>query len=206
MNKLKPNRAKVLDIKKAEAIVSTSDVNMELVEQLHEKYYDEIKALSSWIQSPNYRTIQFLQPLNKFITENYLIDSSVEIFRGIKPGSNQNIMNLPLSGPLKNVIQLKVGEKISLAMKDPCSFTSCLDIAKHYGDFVIKIQANKLSQVFPITDEMCFVVNKLRNTINNNTMICQLEYIVLPFVHDVEFEVVYNATLEKTIGPPAKDW
>lgn len=149
-----------------------------------------MKSVDDWILVPNKNTLKQLEHVLSILRHIQPVRLPEYLYRGFSPKSSyQNTMGLSDKGFFWNTVKHhKVGDVFTYQLRDPVSFTSNIDIARAFGDTIIEVSTVGLKDhALVLTDELCYVVGKLRNHTQKYT---QDEVIVLPSALEIRFKVI----------------
>lgn len=204
--KLHPFRANVLFKKDSVNIVSTSDIDMDIVNVLYSDYYDELKILDKWALFSEHSLINKVKKLIFFINGKYVYDTSTDLYRGFRSSGPQDKLNLKVSGLFKKTLIDKPGHKGKFKSTFPLSFSQDFDISKSFGDNVIKITGVDIKDILPLTDEISYVINKFRGFDVSEKMETQNEVILLPHNKEIEFQLILSNGKDIRHLPGSATW
>lgn len=187
---LNPMRAKVVKRKYAELHLDRRNVDMRLVDEIKTRFPDAVDILDKWVLFADVKYLDTMQPLIDFVQVEYQSIDNV-LYRGFNLRGIQNNLGLKRSGLFKSASKLDIGEVQVVKIDAPVSFTTDPVIAADFGSHIVEVRSYDSSDVFPISDELLYIINEKRNLLNRNrTMIGQGEVIVLPGKSPLEIELI----------------
>ena len=161
-------------------------LDMSKVEYFEKKYLDLLKKLDSWVLFPDGKLVNDISKLGKIVDDVYKIND-ILIYRGFGTGSlsrgHQETMGLAEKawlGGTKLKQGVVPGYKFVYTAVRPTSFTWDERIARVFGNVVVQGISKKGSPRLVITNELSYLVGKLRNLNQSKEFGTQREVIVLP--------------------------
>lgn len=166
------------------ATFDVSKLDMKKVEFFEKKYPDLVKKLDRWILSPDQDLISHLIKLGKIVEGLYGLGDIV-IYRGMtvsrmvpKYQETMGLTEKTWYGTLKLKKEVVPGYKFDYTAKNATSFSWDLSVARAFGNVVVSGVSKKGTPRLIITDELDYVVSKLRNLEDEGET--QREVIVFP--------------------------
>lgn len=163
--------------------IDISKLDMKKVELFETKHIDLVRKLDNWILYPNQNLLTYIVKLSKVVDELYSL-RDITIYRGMtvsKFGSKyQETMGLTETswlGTAKLKKGVVPGYKFDYTATRATSFSWDENIARAFGNLVVSGVSKYGSPRLVITDELAYIVSKLRKLPDPDT---QREVIVLP--------------------------
>lgn len=163
--------------------IDISKLDMKKVELFETKHIDLVRKLDNWILYPNQNLLTYIVKLSKVVDELYSL-RDITIYRGMtvsKFGSKyQETMGLTETswlGTAKLKKGVVPGYKFDYTATRATSFSWNENIARAFGNLVVSGVSKYGSPRLVITDELAYIVSKLRKLPDPDT---QREVIVLP--------------------------
>lgn len=122
-NKIQPMRNPVIKDKGSIKLVSSKNIDMDIVDYLKHNFPSELNLLDKWILVPNYNYLIEMSKLIDFIIDTYLIDKNITLYRGFSPGTIQDTLGLKTNG-IFNTIKNQPRYRFKEIIENPLSFTT----------------------------------------------------------------------------------